>query len=120
MSTFGVTCHSNLPSHCALWIVASVPSGRAVTSASCAEPNRPMPVPYTPFRLASSFLWKSGTAALTATPPRVFESLNALAAEGAVKRAPVLEVQNAELMGFPTRITVPAALLAAGLRTAHG
>src|SRR5437899_8192564 len=101
-------------------MVASVPSGRAVTSASCAEPNRPMPVPYTPLRLTSNFFANKGADALTPNPPPVFESLNAPSADGLVKAAPVPETQAAGLIGFPLRITVPAALVATALTTAQG
>ena len=92
----------------------------AVTSANCVEPYRPMPVPYIPLMLASTCLWNRGTEALTPNPPPVFESLYANAAEGAVRRAPVLETQNPELIGLPTRMLVCVALVAVGLRTAQG
>src|SRR6266851_5162964 len=82
MSSFGLAWNSSWPSHCALLTSASVPSGRAVESGSCAEPYRPIPLPATNFALASSFLANSGTLALAPAPPPVRESLNAPTADG--------------------------------------
>src|SRR5262245_19781455 len=61
---------------------ASVPSGRAVASASCAEPYRPMPLPALNLASSSSFLFTKGNRALAPAPPPVRESLNAPSALG--------------------------------------
>src|SRR6266404_4981320 len=85
MSSFGLAWNSSWPSHCALLTSASVPSGRAVESGNCAEPYRPMPLPATNFKLASSFFAKRGTFALAPAPPPVRESLNAPTPDGLVE-----------------------------------
>src|SRR6266566_6842832 len=89
MSSFGLGWNSSLPNHYALLIRASVPSGRAVASASWAEPYRPMPLPATNFKPASNFFVNSGTVALAPAPPPVRESLNAPTPEGVVE--PLIE-----------------------------
>src|SRR6266436_8795169 len=119
MSSFALGWNSSLPSHCALLIRASEPSGRAVASDSCAEPYRPTPLPATNFNPASSFFANRGTVALAPAPPPVRESLNAPAAVGAVAAGASVQ----ERAG-PTSVTEPAVpavpVLAAGLTTAQG
>src|SRR6202043_2839681 len=56
---------------CAVRMSASEPSGRAVASASCAPPYRPMPSPPTALRPKSTFLCRSENKALAPTPPPV-------------------------------------------------
>src|SRR6202022_3794024 len=73
-----------MPNPCAVRINAAVPSGRNVSSASCAEPYRPMPSPATPFTPKSSFLLNSGQRALTPNPPPTRVSSNAPRALGPV------------------------------------
>src|SRR4029077_9539769 len=79
-SSFGFGWNSRIPNPCAVRISAAVPSGRNVSSASCADPYRPMPSPATPFTPKSSFLWYSGQRPLTPIPPPTRVSSNAPAA----------------------------------------
>src|SRR5258708_38249007 len=83
MSSFGVGRNSTRARACSLRIKARVPSGRAVASANCAAPYRPMPSPNTALIPKSIFLEKSGTVKLAPPqPPPVRELLNAPSALG--------------------------------------
>src|SRR6266481_3561895 len=99
---------------------ARVPSGRAVASASCEEPKRPIPSPQTPLTPKSNFLLNSGNRMLAPPPPATRESLNAPAEVGAVAVGAAEQV-----MGAPVKVVVePSALVttpaAVALTTAHG
>src|SRR5215472_11134136 len=102
-SSFGFGCTSMIPKPWAVRINAAVPSGRNVSSASCEDPNRPMPSPATPFTPKSNFLLSNDQRALAPPPPPVRVSLNAPAAPA--------DAEAVHVMGFPVKVVVDPSVL---------